>query len=384
MHLLKLISRNALRHKLRTSLTVLGLVVAVVAFGLLQTVVGAWYAKAEAAKANRLITRNAISLVFSMPLAYRQKIRAIEGVKQVSLANWVGSIYKEPKNFFAQFAVDDAYFDAYPEYVMSEQQKHDYLHDRKGCIVGRRLAETYGFKVGDSLAMRGAIYPGDWNFVIRAIYDGAEKNTDTAQMFFHWDYLNETVKIRYLRRLDQVGVYIVVAADSDNSARIALDVDKLFKNSAAETLTETEKAFQLGFISMSATIVEGVRLVSYLVIFIIMAVMANTIAMTVRERTSEYATLKALGFGPAFVGALIYGESLVIALTGGVLGVLLTFPVAAGFASQLGKFFPVFQVSAATVQLQVVCAVVVGLLAAVVPARHAGRIKIVDGLRSIA
>ena len=383
MEILFLVLRNALRHRLRSVLTLLGLVVAVLAFGLLQTVVGAWYAKAEASSVTRLISRNAISLVFSLPLSYRDRIRSVEGVRKVAIANWFGAVYKEPKNFFAQFAVDDAYLDIYPEYLIDEQQRRDFLHDQRGCVVGRKLAQNYGFNVGDSLTLKGTIYPGDWTFTIRAIYDGAEQGTDTSQMFFHWKYLNETMKQKAPRRADQTGVYVIEAASADEIATVAQRVDALFRNSTAETLTETEKAFQLGFVSMSAAIVQGVQLVSYLVIFIIMAVMANTMAMTVRERTAEYATLKALGFSPWHVAGLIYGESMLIALLGGGAGILLTFPVARGFAHALGKFFPIFHVAPFTVGQQFLCAVLVGLLAALLPARSAMRIRIVDGLRAI-
>ena len=188
MQFLKLIARNALRHKLRTGLTVLGLVIAVLSFGLLQTVVGAWYAGANNAAPDRLVTRNAISLVFPMPLHYRDKIRAVPGVKRVGTANWFGGIYQDPKKFFPQFAVDAAqYFEMYPEYRFAEEEKRAFLRDRRGAVVGRKLAETYGFRVGDTLPLRGTIFPGDWSFTVRAIYEGAEARTDTSQMFFHWD-----------------------------------------------------------------------------------------------------------------------------------------------------------------------------------------------------
>jgi len=383
MQLLKLISRNALRHKLRTGLTLVGMVVAVVAFGLLRTVVDAWYANSESASATRLVTRNAISLVFPLPLSYKPKIRAVEGIKSLSYANWFGGIYKEPKNFFPQFAVDAAtYFDMYPEFVLKEDERRDFLRDRRGAVVGRKLADTYGFKIGDSVTLKGTIFPGEWTFVVRAIYDGATKKTDQSQFFFHWDYLNETVKKKFPRRADQIGVYVIEANNADDMARIALAIDSQFKNSAAETMSETEKAFQLGFVAMTGAIVTAIRIVSYLVIFIIMAVMANTMAMTARERMAEYATLKALGFGPGYVASLIFGESILIALAGGLAGVLVTLPVAAGFSKQMGTLFPVFEVSQTTIGLQFAAAFAVGLLAALMPARRAATVKIVEGLRS--
>jgi putative ABC transport system permease protein len=231
--------------------------------------------------------------------------------------------------------------------------------------------------------LRGTIYPGTWSFVVRGIYDGAQKSTDTSQFFFHWDYLNETAKRTLPKRSDNTGIYIVRIASPDLAAEVAERIDREFRNSLAETLTETEKAFQLGFVAMTEAIVVAIRIVSFLVIFIILAVMANTMAMTARERTSEYATLKALGFGPGFLGRLIFGESLAIALAGGAAGIALTFPVARAFADRMGTLFPVFNVSHETVWMQVFAAVIVGCTAAIVPAVRASRVRIADGLRAI-
>ena len=381
----RLVALNAWRHRLRSGLTVLGMVVAILAFGLLGTVVDAWYAGANGAAANRLITRSSISLVFPLPLTYKDRIRAVDGVRDLSWANWFGGIYKEPKNFFPQFAVDgESYFRIYPEFIVDERQMRDFLRDRKGCIVGRKLADTHGFKVGDTLTLKGTIYAGNWDFVIRGIYDGASKSTDRSQMFFHWAYLSETVKARLPARADNVGVFIVEVDSADRVATVSRSIDREFVNSRAETLTETEKAFALGFVAMTEAIVVAIRIVSYLVIFIIMAVMANTMSMTARERTAEYATLKALGFSPGFVAALICGESLMLALVGGLVGILLTFPVAAAFAAKMGTLFPVFNVSQSTVLLQVGCALAVGIVAALLPMRRVARLSIVDGLRAVA
>ncbi len=383
MHFLKLILRNTLRHKLRTSLTVLGLVVAILAFGLLRTVVDAWYSGAEGASSTRLVTRNAISLVFPLPINYQERIRRIYGVTAITHASWFGGVYVTSRNFFPQFAVDaKTYFDLYPEYSIPLAEMKAFLTDRKGCVIGRKLANTYGFKIGDTIPLRGTIYPGAWGFTVRAIYDG-DAGTDTSQFFFHWNYLNETMKKAVARRTDWIGVYVIGISDPDRAAEISTEVDAMFKNSLAETLTETEKAFQLGFVSMTEAIVLAIRIVSFLVIFIILAVMANTMAMTARERIGEYATLKALGFGPRFLAGLIYGESLAIALTGAGIGILLTFPVADEFSKQVGTLFPVFGVSLETIYMQAAAAIAVGITAAALPAFRAARVPIVEGLRSI-
>ena len=382
--ILSLILRNAFRHRLRTLLTITGLTVAVVAFGLLQTVVDAWYAGAAAASSTRLVTRNAISLAFSLPVNYENRIRGVDGVARVARSNWFGGIYKEPRNFFPQFAVSDNYLDLYPEFILPEDQRAAYLRDRKGALVGRQLADSYGFKVGDVLPLRGAIYPGTWEFVVRGIFEGSDSTKVTRQMLFHWDYLNERMRKTAPRRADLVGVYIVGIDTIDNAAAASVNVDALFSNSLAETLTETEQAFQLGFVAMSDQIIAAIRIVSYVVIFIIMAVMANTMAMSARERTAEYATLKALGFGPRFLGSLILGESLMICFMGAGLGLALTGPAASAFKEAVGGIFPVFEVSGTTLALQAGCAVVIGIAAAIVPAISAARVRIVDGLRSIA
>lgn len=383
MYVALLILRNTLRHKLRTFLTIVGLVVAIVAFGLLQTVVDAWYAGVNAASSARLVTRHAVSLVFSLPITYREKLRSVEGVRRVSAGNWFGGIYKEPKNFFPQFALESGYLAMYPEYLVAENEFKDWQRDRKGAIVGRKLAQTHGFRIGDTVTLKGTIFPGNWDFVIRGIYDGREPSTDTSQFFFHWEYLNETLRATVPRRANLAGWFVVELDEPMRAAEVSRDIDAMFKNSNAETITETEKAFQLGFVSMTEAIVVVIRAVSFLVIFIIMAVMANTMAMTARERLSEYATLKALGFGPAFIAVLIVGESLAIALSGGLLGTAATFPIAHAFAEAMGSLFPVFNISAQTVMMQLAAAAVVGVVAACAPVWKATRVRIVDGLRSI-
>ncbi|MBY0266902.1 MAG: FtsX-like permease family protein [Burkholderiales bacterium] len=384
MYWLKLTLRNALRHKLRTLLTLLGLLVAILSFGLLQTVVDAWYTGANAAAPDRLVTRNAVSLVVPLPVHYRDKIRGLDGVRSVAAANWFAGVYQEPKNFFPQFAIDAApYLAMYPEYRIDPDQLRDFMRDRKGVVIGRKLADTYGLKLGDVLPLRGTIFAGNWEFVIRAIYEGATPRTDTSQMFFHWQYLDETLRAKAPQRSSLAGVFVVQVSDISRAAEISAGIDALFRNSPAETYTETEQAFQIGFIRQTEAIVIAIRIVSFVVIFIILAVMANTMAMTARERIAEYATLKALGFGPLVLGGLIYGESLAIALSGAALGVALTFPVADWFGAKMGTLFPVFEVSSETVWLQLLSAVVVGIAAAWLPARRAARVRIVEGLRAI-
>jgi putative ABC transport system permease protein len=384
MFLLKLILRNALRHRLRSALTVVGIAVAILAFGLLRTLVGAWYLGVEASAANRLVTRNAISLVFPLPLSYKERIRQVEGVEQVSLGNWFGGIYIDRKNFFPNFAVEPAsYLGLYPEFVLSPEQKSAFLRDRRGAVAGSKLAERFGWRIGDQITLQGTIFPGDWALVLRGIYRGGRPNTDQSQFFFHWDYLNETMKQRTPRRADQVGFYMIGLKRPDQAAQASAAIDALFRNSLAETLTETEKAFQLSFVSMSGAIITAIRIVSIVVIVIIMVVAANTMAMTARERIAEYATLKTLGFGARHIAVAVFGESLLIALCGGVLGLLLTYPAAAEIGRRLEQFIPVFRVPPETVWLDLAAAAAVGVVAGIFPTWRGATINIAEGLRRI-
>jgi len=384
MHFALLVLRNAFRHKLRTLLTILGIVIAIASFGVLRTIVDAWYAGANASSSARLVTRSSVSLVFPLPITYAEKLRQVEGVKSVAWANWFGGVYVSERNFFPQFAISGAsYLDMYPEYTLKPEERKAFLADRVGAVAGRKLADKFGWKVGDQIPLRGTIYPGTWTFTLRGIYEGREKATDESQFFFHFDYLNEFIKKKYPRRGDQAGVFIEELKDPDQASPVSLAIDATFRNSLAETLTETEKAFNLGFVAMSEAILLAIQAVSYVVIVIIMAVMANTMAMTARERYGEYATLKALGFHGSFVARLIFAESLGIALIGGAIGIALTFPAVKGFSELVGQILSAFYVSRETVQLQVACALVVGVVAAAVPAWRAARIRIVDGLRAI-
>jgi putative ABC transport system permease protein len=338
----------------------------------------------EATAANRLVTRNAISLIFPLPQSYGEKIRAVPGVIKVCPGSWFGGIYIDEKNFFPNYAVEPrSYLDLYPELIVPEDQKAALFRDRKGALVGRKLITRFGWEIGDNITLKGTIFPGNWEFTIRGVYKGARPDTDETNLIFHWDYLDETLRKTAPDRTGQVGFFLLGVDDPLRAAEIARDVDARFKNSQAETLTETEKAFVMGFISMSEAILMAIRVVSYLVIGIILAVAANTMAMSVRERTGEFAVLKTLGFrGPA-VAALVLGESLVVSLSGCLLGVGVLFPVAAVVSKQLAQYFPIFRVSGETVLLGLGAGVFVGLAAAVIPAFRVTRIRIAEGLRRI-
>jgi putative ABC transport system permease protein len=384
MFFLKLLFRNAFRNRLRASLTILGMTIAILAFGLLRTFINAWYAGVEASSATRLVTRNAVSIVFPLPISYKNKISQIDGVKLVSHGTWFAGVYIDEKNFFPNFAIEPkTYLELYPEFVLPPDQKEAFLKDRKGFVAGRKLISRFGWKIGDIVTLKGLIFFGNWDFVLRGIYRGRDETTDETQFFFHWDYLNEGLKKRGHVWADQVGFYMIGVTRPEVATEVSLAIDNQFKNSLAETLTETEKAFQQGFIAMSGAIVTAIQIVSFVVIIIIMAVVANTMSMTTRERIGEYAILKTLGFRGGHIAGLIFGESLVITMMGCLLGILLVFPAASIFRAELGNYFPVFNVERETVFLNVVASSIVGLVAAILPTRRAIQIRIADGLRRI-
>ncbi|NWG03536.1 MAG: FtsX-like permease family protein [Syntrophaceae bacterium] len=384
MLILKVLFRNAFRNRLRTGLTILGITIAILAFGLLRTLISAWYAGVEASSATRLVTRNSVSIIFPLPHFYKDKIQQVNGVKTVSYGTWFGGVYGEEKNFFANFAVEPkSFLELYPELIIPFNEKESFLKDQKGCVIGKKLAAKFMWKVGDIVTLKGTIFLGNWDFVVRGIYRGRDKDTDESQFFFHWDYLNEISKKALPLWTDQVGYYMIGVTRPELAGDVAVAVDQLFKNSLAETLTETEKAFQQGFVAMSGAIVAAIQIVSFVVIFIIMAVVANTMAMTTRERIGEYAILKTLGFGGRHITALIFGESLVITIMGCLLGLILTFPATNIISHELGTYFPVFNVEKETLYLNLVAAFVIAFVSAIIPARRAIRIRIADGLRRI-
>jgi putative ABC transport system permease protein len=358
--------------------------VAILSFGLLRTVIDAWYIGVEASSETRLVTRNSISLVFRLPLAYRDTIRRIEGVEIVSYGNWFGGYYIDEKDFFAKFAVEPkSYLELYPEYVIPDDQRIKFVSDRKGCLAGKKLADRFGWNVGDIVTLTGTIFPGKWDFILRGIYEGRNKNIDETLFFFHWDYLNESMKKNPSTPADHVGFYIIGLENPYIAAETSEAIDASFRNSLAETLTETEKAFQLGFVAMSETIIKAIQLISLVVIFIILIVVANTMGMSVRERIGEYAVFKTLGFRARQITLLIMGESMVITIIGGITGIILTFPAAMGFSLAVGRFFPVFNITWETMYLDLVVTVTVGLLAGIFPAYRAVTVRIAEGLRRI-
>ncbi len=385
MRVFKLIFKNALRHKLRTLLTILGISIAVIAFGILRTVVTAWSAGVEGSAANRLITRQAVSFIFPLPYTYRDKISQIPGVEQVTYASWFQGVYIDKDQFFARLASDaETIFDVYPEFLISKEELATFKRERNSCVIGSKIAKQYNLKIGDAMTIDGDIYPGQWQFIVRGIYQPRDKTTDATQMFFHWDYLDERMREVSPDRAGNVGWYIIQINDPNKSAEIASKIDALFKNSNAETKTETERAFQQGFLASTGAIISAMNVMSFVIVGIIMLVLGNTMIMAARERTREYAVMKTLGFSAKHLIGLILGESLFISLLGGAIGLFLTFPIIAGFAEVIPKgFFPIFRLEDITIILAVSSAIIIGVVSAIFPILKALGTKIVDGFRFV-
>jgi len=356
--------------------------VAILAFMLLRSVVDAWYRGVDAAADNRLVTRHAVSLTFSLPLSYLPTLRQVPGVSAVTYSSWFGGVYIDERNFFPRFAVGPGFLDMHPEYTLAPDQMQAFQRERRACVVGRRLAEKYGWRLGDQVPLKGNIFPGDWSFVIRGIYHGEKSGTDESLLFFHFEYLNERLKKTMPARADRTGAFTLRIKDPEQAAAISRLVDKEFKNSIAETLTETEKSFQLGFVAMTKALLGAIEVISVVVVLVILTVLANTMAMSVRERTAEYVVLKTLGFGAGHIGILVLGESVLLALAGGLLGVGLCFPSGHAFTGALGGLhdlhFPPEQIA-----LGLLASLLVGVLAAAAPVLRVMTMSIASGLRRV-
>ena len=386
MKYLPLVWANLKRRKARTLFTLLSVLAAFVLFGYLAAIKQAFLMGVDVAGADRLLVVHKVSIIQPLPVSYRERIAAVPGVKAVSHANWFGGIYQDPKNFFGQMAVDPVTFlDLYPEYLLPEAQKKAWLADRTGAIVGRVTAERFGWKVGDKIPIQAQIYrrPGSsdlWEFTLSGIYDGAEKATDTSNFFFHYDYLNEKGGGG---NLGIVGWYIIRIADPARAVEVADRIDSLFANSPAETNTQTEKALAQSFANQVGDIGRIIRYVLGVVFFIILLVAGNTMAQSVRERTSELAVLKTLGFSHRQVLGLVLAESCLIAVLGGATGLAIAWSLIAGLGDPTKGALPVFFFPPREIVLGAGLTLALGLLTGFLPALQAMRLRIVDALRRI-
>jgi len=373
--------RNAfLRNKTRSLLTILGTMVAALAFVFLRTVLAAWYASSDASAADRLVTRNAISITSFLPLSYRDRIANVEGVTKLTFSNWFGGVYKDRKNFFAQFAIDaKSALDVFSIRFVAGS-KDDFLGDRNSCILGSKLAERFGFKVGDVIPLSSEIFPGDWRFRIAGLVEGTDDASVANTMYFHWQRLNEGLRPGLK---DVVGVYTITVADAARSPEVARKIDAMFANSDYETHTETEKSFRLQFIQGSSAILYALEAVSGVILVIMALILGNTLAMGLRERTPEIGAMRAIGFLPKHVRAMSMLEGALLGLVGGAIGLLLATPMLIAFGkfmSGLG-FLTGIGFKPGTAALTLGSAGIIGVIASALPAWSAGRLQVVEALR---
>jgi putative ABC transport system permease protein len=387
MEFFHLVIRHLWRHKVRSFLTIAGVTVALTAFCLIQTMINAWYAGVRASAKDRLIVRNSVSLVFYLPIAYGPKIAQVPGVHLSGYGNWFGGIYKDENYRFAQFAIDENYLEIYPEFQLTPSERKAFAQDRKGAIIGEELATKYGLKVGQVMQIQGTIFPGLWEFTVQGIFRGRDPATRTRTLFFHWDYLNERNRQEQLRQPDQTGFYAVQLQPGADPARVAKAIDAIFANSYAETLTESETAFQQSFVSMSSSIILALHVVSGVVLVIMLLVLSNTIFMSTRERLREYTILRALGFREPQIARIVLGEAFSLTLTGFIVFCfILTFIFSASPATLLGdlaQFFPVFELNPAHVVWSFIFALGLGAFAAAFAIAQLRRTRLIDGLRRV-
>jgi len=347
-----------------------------------------YMSKGTEESALRLVTRHKVSLTFSMPSYYREKIRAIPGVAVVIPQNWFGGKYKDDKSsdFFAQFGTDpDEFFKVYKDWKIPEEQIKAWQQDRAGAVVDSKKAEQFGWKVGDKVILEGSIYPGDWEFNIDGIYTATRRSIDRQTFFFHWDYLNESLGPG---QKDRVGWVMTRIDDPGRGAEIAKRIDDMFADQDTQTVTMSERAMNTSFLGMLSAVLKAMDVVSIVILLIMGLILGNTIAMGVRERTHEYGVLRAMGFKPKHLVAFILGEAVLIGAVGGALGILIAFPIIDGGVSRfleenMGSFFPYFRVAPKDAIAAAVLALALAAVVAAIPAYQASKLNTIDALRRV-
>jgi putative ABC transport system permease protein len=379
--------RNVWRNKVRATLTIFGVAVAVIAFLLLRTVLSAWTAAADYAAKDRIATRHKVTFILTLPKKYAEDIRNTDGVESATWMNWFGG--KNPNaedSFFGTIAVDPkSFLGVYDEIEVPADQKTRWLENRRGALVGDALAKQFHWKVGDKVTLAGTIFPGDWEFIIEGIYTAKRRSIDRSTFWFHWDYLNDSVAPRMR---DRVGWIAARVDDPGQAAGIAEKIDRSFENSDVPTLSMSERAMNTSFLGMLSAVLKAVDFVSVVILVIMMLILGNTIAMGVRERTHEYGVLRAIGFLPGHLAAFVLGEAVAIGVFGGALGLALAVPFINGgvgrfLEENMGGFFPYFRVADTDAILAGVLAVVLAALASAVPAYQASKLDVIDALRRV-
>ena len=378
----RLIFANLFRKKVRLILTLGSFAVALFLFAFLSIVRGAFLGNAELASANRLVTINRTSIINLIPLSYKDKIQRIPGVSYVAHNNWFGGIYQDEKNFFPQFVIDpETQRQVFPELVVPDDQWANFLKDRQGAIVGAKTAKRFGWKIGDRVPIKTTLYGGGaWEFIVDGIYHGTRAQDDETQFWFQWDYFEEKIPDRVK---GQTGWYVIRIKDPNDAPKIAKAIDAEFANSPSETKTEAESAFAANWVKQFGNIQFLIVTIGAVVFFTLLLVTGNTMAISVRERTSELAVLKAIGYSDRAVLFFVLTESLVIALFGGLLGLLLAVAFTPVLATALASMLPNLVLPASVLLLGLVVALVVGIVAGLLPGIGAMRMRVVNALRRV-
>lgn len=380
--------RNIFRRRGRTIMTIAAIALAVLIFSAIRTVIAMWNAGADAAAVDRLATRHKVSITMQLPKRYIEDVRGVPGVKQATWAVWFGA--KDPKKrteFFAGFAADDeTWFDVMDEMAVEPAQLAEWKATPNGAVIGDQLAKTLQVKVGDRLVINSDIYPGDWEFKVVAIYTALRKTADRNTLVFHWDYLNNDPRARYSH--EQIGWVLSRITDSKRSGEISRQIDKIFDERDDQTVTMSERAFQLSFLGGFSALLSAFELISYAILLIMTLILANSVAMNVRERTHEYGVLRAVGFRPIHVGGFIIGESIFIAGLGGLAGVGLTALLINGMLGpaleeNMAGMFPYFRAPGSVLGVAFAAAIGLGIVAALIPASRASRLRVTEALRRI-
>ena len=383
MKYVALILKSARRSKRRTILTIVSVALAVFLFASLRAVLDGFNAAADASSSTRIITLRSTSMIFNMPTSHADTIRSVAGVRDLAWANWFGGIYKDPNNFFANIAIDaESYLRLYPEIRLPDDQRRAFLEDRTGCILGEGLAKRFKFTVGDTFVLKPGIpYYGtqDYNFTVRGIYTSDGAAVDNQTMFFHWKYADERGTVH-----GQVGWYVSLIADPEQEARIATAIDQKFANSPFETKTDTEKAFQTSFVKMFGNLNLLLGSIALAVVITTLFVAGNTMAMSVRERTTELAVMRTLGFPSGTIFGLVAGEGVLMSVVGGAIGVVLARLVINPNILSGGGFIPALNMSGLNTIIAFGLSGGIGIVAGLIPATMASRLKIVDALRKVA
>lgn len=383
---LQLTFRNLWKHPLRFVLTVGALSVAIFLLCTLRSLVVALGAGIEEAKSNRLLVQSAVSLFVNLPEAYESKIRAVQGVADVTKWQWFGAYYQEPSNFFAQFAVDPERFLAmYPELEIVDGDTEGFLTSRTGCLVGVQTAEKYGFEVGESIPLFGTYFARTdkqpWSFTVSGIYRSTSPSLDQATLFFPFDYLRESLEAGASTGEAGVGVYSLLVESGADPVRIMAGVDALFENGPQRVQTTTEAAFNAQFVTMLGSVPQFLASIGGGVLIAILLAVVNTMLLAGREQTPDVGVLKALGFSDGAVGASMLTQSLILALLGGGLGVVLAIGSGPMLKGALGTMIQGYELSPATIGMALALSVVIGLLAGALPAWRARGMTVVDALR---